>query len=240
MLASESIKQFANAFQIAAAPQITKTYAGGQYAEQKSLILFTCKSTLFLLLLIALPIFVETESILGLWLKEPPPGAAVFLRLIICDALICTSANPMYYAIMATGNIKRYQLIGASINFGNFALCWILLNLGAPAYSVFCVLIAVSVLMLGIRLEFLRRMIDFSTRTYIWVVVIPGLSVVVASASLPLIALWYFEASLLRLLAITVLCLGCSVFAIYNVGLNSQERVFIRGLIMASIKRLRG
>ncbi len=240
MLASESIKQFANAFQIAAAPQITKTYSGGEFEEQKTLILFACKSTLFLMLLVALPIFMETEAILGLWLKDPPVDSALFLRLIICDALICSSANPMYYAIMATGNIKGYQLMGAIINMCNFSCCWMILSLGAPAYSVFCVLIVVSVLMLVLRLEFLRRMISFSAGEYVRAVVIPGVRVVVASASLPLIALWYLAAGLPRLLAVGLLGLCCTVSAIYLLGLNVGERTFVREKVIAGFARLRG
>lgn len=239
LLASESIKQFANAFQVAAAPQITKTYSSGEFEQQKSLVLFACKSTFFLLFLVAFPIFLEAETVLGLWLREPPPDAALFLRLILCDALICTSANPMYYAIMATGDIKKYQLFGATINLLNFALCWILLKGGAPAYSVFCVLIIVSMLMLALRLGFLRRKIAFSSREYFHAVVVPGVRVLVVSALVPVGVVLHLSQGLPRFIVVSLLSLGCALAAIYALGLRAEERAFVRGRFLDGLARLR-
>lgn len=239
MLASDSIKQFASAFQVASAPQITKTFSAGELDEQSRLILFACKSTLFLLLMLALPVVFEAEGVLEIWLRTPPPDSALFLRLILLDALICTSANPMYYAIMATGEIRRYQLSSALINLGNFVLSWGLLANGFPAYTVFCVLMFISILMLCLRLWFLRQKISFSIMGYIRKVIFPGVRVIVVGAILPILAVMTLDAGLLRLLLTCVASFVGTALAIYLLGLDAQERVFVRGWIAGRVQRLR-
>ena len=52
--------------------------------------------------------------------KKPTIETSLFLKLILIDAMICTSATPMYHAIMATGNIRNYQLIASAVVFGTF------------------------------------------------------------------------------------------------------------------------
>ena len=72
MVASNSIQEFVNNFQVASAPQITKTYSAGEIEEEKLLILSSCKISFFLLLLLVLPVFLETDFLLKIWLKNPP------------------------------------------------------------------------------------------------------------------------------------------------------------------------
>ena len=240
MLASDSIRQFASAFQVASAPQITKTFSAGEFSEQSRLILFACKSTLFLLLLLSFPVIFEADSVLKMWLRTPPPDSPLFLRLILFDALICTSANPMYYAIMATGEIRRYQVSSALINLGNFGVSWTLLSLGLPAYTVFCVLIFVSILMLCLRLWFLRRKVGFSVREYVSKVIVPGAQVIVVGAILPTLVLMSFAEGFLRLTLTCIASFFGTAFAIYMLGLDAQERAFLRLRLRAQVRRLRG
>lgn len=239
MLASDTIKQFANAFQVASAPQITKTYASGERDQQRTLVLFACKSTFFLLFLLALPVFMEADRLLRVWLGEPPPDAALFLRLILCDALICTSANPMYYAIMAAGNIGKYQLIGGMINLTNFGVSWILLKNGLPAYSVFCVLIGISFMMLCLRLWFLKRRIEFSVRQYVSKVMIPGVRVLSASIVVPTLLVTNMEDSSIRLALVFIACFLGALLAIYFFGLDQRERSFLRSRIKDRLMKAR-
>ncbi len=63
---------FVSNFQMALNPQITKSYAVGDLHRMHSLIFASSKYSFFLLLFIALPIMIETRTILTLWLKIVP------------------------------------------------------------------------------------------------------------------------------------------------------------------------
>lgn len=239
MIASGSIQEFVNSFQIASAPQITKTYSSGEIEQEKVLILSACKITFFLLFLLAFPVFLETDLLLKLWLNAPPAETSLFLKLILVDAMICTSANPMYHAIMATGDIKKYQMIASSFVLGTFLAFWILLELGFPDYSVFCLSILCSLILLGLRLEFLSRMIDFSTAKYFRVVVLPGFKVVLISIIIPIIILLNFDEGLLRLFLVCVGAFSSTIFSVYFLGLNVEERTFLNRKLESVLKRIR-
>ncbi|MBK6959462.1 MAG: hypothetical protein IPH22_15270 [Nitrosomonas sp.] len=237
MVASSSIQEFVRNYQIASAPQITKTYSAGDIEEEKLLILSSCKISFFLLLLLVLPVFLETDFLLRIWLKSPPAETALFLKLILIDAMVCTSATPMYHAIMATGNIKNYQLIASSVVFGTFVVFWILLELGAPPYSVFCLAILSSLVLLQLRLKFLYGMINFSILRYFQVVVLPGLKVVLLSAIVPVIIFLNFEEGFLRFFLVSGGGFCGTIIFIFFLGLNNDERTFLIKKLMSVLKR---
>ncbi|MBX3616251.1 oligosaccharide flippase family protein [Nitrosomonas sp.] len=237
MVASNSIQEFVNNFQVASAPQITKTYSAGEIEEEKLLILSSCKISFFLLLLLVLPVFLETDFLLKIWLKNPPAETSLFLKLILIDAMICTSATPMYHAIMATGNIRNYQLIASAVVFGTFLTFWILLELDFPSYSVFCLAIISSLVLLQLRLRFLYGMINFSTLRYFQVVVLPGLKVALLSAILPLILFINLEEGFLRLFLVSAAGFCGAVIFIFYWGLNHNERAFLINKLKVILKR---
>lgn len=238
MIASSSIQEFVNSFQVASAPQITKTYSSGEIEQEKQLILSTCKISFFLLFLLAYPVFLETEFLLKIWLKIPPLDASQFLKLILIDAMLCTSASPMYHAIMATGNIKKYQMIASFVVFGTFAVFWIFLELGFPAYTIFYLSILSTLILLFLRLQFLNRMINFSASKYLYFVALPGFKVVFASTIFPVLIFLNLEEGFLRFLLVSVTVFSSTIFSIYVFGLDMEERAFLNRKLKKVLKKL--
>ena len=228
MQVSGSILGFVGSFQVASAPQITKTYSAGQIEEEKKLISFACKVTFFLMLVIALPVFLETDIVLGVWLKNPPESASLFLKLVLIDTLVCTSANPMFHAIMATGNIKKYQIVSSCIVMGSFAASWLLLHAGSPASVVFLVAIVVSMILLQNRVQFLSNEIGYSFSTYLKFVALPGVKVMLAGAVLPVVLHLSIDDGLPRLGAVVVSSALCIAGAAFLFGMNQEEALFVR------------
>ncbi len=64
-----ALKQFVNNFTTAVNPQITKSYAQGDLAYMHKLVCRSAKFSAFLMLFFAIPILLETQSILTIWLK---------------------------------------------------------------------------------------------------------------------------------------------------------------------------
>ena len=77
------ILQFVNNFQTAVNPQIVKLYAAGNKTEMIKLMINNSKFAAFLLLFIAIPVFIELEFVLKIWLGEYPDYTPIFLRIII-------------------------------------------------------------------------------------------------------------------------------------------------------------
>jgi len=90
-------------FYMAVKPQITKTYASGNNIYFIKLVFQSSKFSFFLLLLLTMPLIIETHFILDLWLMEIPPYVILFTRLMIIGLLIETINNQLISALQASG-----------------------------------------------------------------------------------------------------------------------------------------
>lgn len=105
------VMSFVNNFTTAINPQITKSYASGDREYLFQLIHRGSKYSFFLVLFFALPILLETETILTLWLGLVPVYTSQFVRLSLLVALLSVISNTLVTSMLATGNIKKYQIV---------------------------------------------------------------------------------------------------------------------------------
>ena len=110
-------------------PQITKSYAQEDNEYMMKLIFLGSRFSFFLLLFLSLPLFFSTHFILELWLKQVPDYSVIFVQLVMILTLHESLANPLITAMLATGNIKKYQIIAGGLNSLNFPVMAFRLNL---------------------------------------------------------------------------------------------------------------
>ena len=111
----------------------------GELSQMHNLMFRSARFSFLLLYFLTLPIFVNTDYILTLWLKVFPQETVIFTRLMLCISLIYTIANPCVIANQATGKVKVYQAVVGGILLLILPISYVALKLGAPAYSVFIV-----------------------------------------------------------------------------------------------------
>ena len=105
-----AVSQFASNFMVALTPQITKSYAAGELAEMHKLIFRGAKFSYFLTLFFLIPICIETEYILKLWLINVPDNTVSFVRWTLYITALNMFSGTLIPALHATGNIKRYMI----------------------------------------------------------------------------------------------------------------------------------
>lgn len=150
---NNAINTFVTNFMTAMNPQITKSYAAGDYDYMKTLMVRGAKYAAILYWLIALTIFIEADEILSIWLVEVPDYAPIFLRLTIIYSIFKSLAIPIYTGMLATGKIRNYQLIMGALNIMAFVLCYIFFISGSgPEYGYISTII-VAVVQLFVRLK---------------------------------------------------------------------------------------
>ena len=110
-------------------PPIIKSYAGGQIEFMHQLIYKGAKYSYFLLFTLSLPILLETEVILRLWLKTVPDFTVVFTRLVIANILIESLSKPLMTSAQATGKIKLYQGVVGGLLVINLPVSFLILKL---------------------------------------------------------------------------------------------------------------
>ena len=230
------VQQFVGNFQMALNPQITKTYAAGELQKMHSLMFRSARFSFMLLFLLSLPIILETNYILALWLGIVPENTVIFARIIIAISLIYTIANPCVIANQATGKVKVYQAVVGGLLLLILPISYIVLKMGAPAYSVFIVHFCVESVAQFARMYMLRNMIDLPLWSYVKNIYLPIMGVVLLSIVLPLLVYSNMQEGFIRLLAVGMTCVISVAMTSLFIGMTRNERTF---LIAKSLKVLK-
>ena len=234
-----AVQQFVGGFQTALNPQITKNYASNNLPQMHSLMFRSARFSFLLLFFLSLPVLMETNFILTLWLKTVPDDAVIFTQIMICISLIYTTANPCIIANQATGKVKIYQMVVGGILLLILPISYVVLKLGAPAYSVFIVHFCIESLAQFSRMYMLRKLIHLPLWQYMKNIYIPIVSTVAIAIILPLVVRMQVAEGWLRFLAVGFTCVLSVGASSYFIGFTKQERVFFldKSLRLLRIKR---
>ena len=173
-------------FFMAAKPQIIKSYAAGEIKEMQKLLFQSTRLTYYLLLVIAVPIFIETDTLLDIWLKDVPDYTADFTRLILINGLIDTFSNPLASAIQATGRNKWYQICMGTTLLAILPVSYFCCKyLQLSVYWMFYVSIAFSLAAQFVRGYFVKKQAGLDMRLFNREVVLTVLIVTAVSIIAP-------------------------------------------------------
>lgn len=231
-----AITQLVNNFTIALNPQITKSYASGNIEYYYKLVSIGAKYSFFIMLLVAIPIVLEADTILSLWLINVPKEAVAFVQLVVLNVLASAMASPMITAVLATGKIKRYQILVTSFSCLVFPLSWLSFKLGAPAYTTYVIWIIINVFLIFVRLESLKRLAEFPVKKFILNILFRIVIVFAMSTLLPLIILKIMEPSFLRLICTTLVSFMWTVLLVFVIGMESPERGYVRSKFLKLVR----
>jgi len=225
-------QSFVGNFTMAFNPQITKSYASGDYAYCYSLVNKGGKFSWYLLLLFAVPVCVEAKTLLSLWLVEVPPMAPLFLQFSMLEAIAIISSQNLLKLIQTTGKLKNYTIKASVFSAVVFPLVWIAYKLGTPVWVSYPIFIVIYSLLIIWRFNALKRISSYNPHTYVVDVLKPCIFVTIISFILPCIIAYLWPSSILRfciLVPISVVYVGVIE---YFIGLNSSEQIFIKDKII--------
>lgn len=230
------VMQFVSNFQMASNPQITKSYAVGDYEDMNQLIMRSSKISFLLMFILSLPLIIEAESVLKIWLQIIPEYGVVFVRLILIATLFDLLSGTLVYGALATGNIKKYQLSISSILIFEILLAVAAYKTGFPPQVVFYIEMALYTLALIVRLYLLNKMIRLSIRKFISEVLVPELLVAIVSTTISLIIYNSIPTSNLASFIVILITLLITTFTAFMLGLTTRERGWIINTVKTKLK----
>lgn len=218
---------FVNNFTTAVNPQITKSCAAGNYEYMHFLIFRSAKFSYFLIMFFAIPILCETNFLLNIWLDNIVPEHTVtFVKLALVTSMIHVLSNSMITAILATGNIKKYQIVVGGIGLLVLPIAWGFFHWGFPPETAYVVMLFVFICQFLCRLCFMRTMIGMSIKRYVKEVLLRILFVSLFAMSFPMALCVCLEDGWFRFLSVGIVSVISSGVSIYVVGLGRSERDF--------------
>lgn len=222
------VKQFTSNFGTAFSPQLTKSYAEGDLRRFHKLIITSSKINAFLFLMLMIPICLEVESILKLWLVEVPEYTAAFVRYTLISSFFVCIGDPLYSANNSTGNIKKYQIVTTFLTLLNFPLSYIFFKLDYGVESTYIIYIIVCVIVDIVAPFVTQSNIGLSAGVYIKNVLV----CVMCVSLLSFLPSWLFviiqEESIFRLIGTSIISVLFTSICVYFVGLNHDEKALVK------------
>lgn len=227
MQVSNAVSGFSNNFMTAINPQITKSYAADDKQYMMTLIYQGARLSFYMLLFLSLPIIINAHYILTIWLRIVPEHSVAFVRLVLIFIMSESFSNPLITAMLATGNIRNYQIIVGGLQMLNLPISYLLLRIGYIPESVLIVAIIISQFCLVARLIMLRNMIGLSIKRYLSKVYFNVVIVTLLSVITPSMIFLSLNESLVNFIFITAVSLISTSISIFHVGCTKKERLFV-------------
>ncbi len=219
-----AVNQFVNNFTMAINPQIVKSYAVGNKEDSFRLVCRGAKFSFFLMYVISLPIMLEVDQILKIWLKTPPEGSSAFVVWTILASMTTVLGCTLLPLINATGDIKKYQIMMAVFGFSPFPLTWIAYKFGAPAIWAYPIFFVVYYILIYVRLWLVHDKTGIPYAMYFKEVVFRTHITGALALILPLAVVKLIEPSIARLfITCGVSVVSCGV-VMMTIGLTPGER----------------
>jgi len=177
-----------------------------------------------------MPILLNTEYILLLWLNEVPEYTTLFVQLALIGVLIESLSGTLMTGAQATGKIKWYQIVIGTLIFLNLPISYIALKLGFNASITFIISIIISMLSLIFRLFFLKRTLNFDVIEYFNQVI----KKVILVSILMYICYYFYkdylviDNNLINMINSTLIIIFILLMIIYFLVMNVNEKYFIK------------
>jgi O-antigen/teichoic acid export membrane protein len=220
-------------------PQIIKSYAQGDYTYMKSLVQKGARYAFYMVFVFSLPIIIETDFILKLWLKTVPEHAVLFVRLILIYSMMEALSYTLGSVFMATGKIKKYQIIVGTIQLLNLPLSYALLKIGLFPEITILVSICLAIISMFVRLWLIKNMLQIPMGSFLKKVMLNIVIVSLFSAFIPVMLHFFITLGRQQSILVIGTSLLCAVLSIYLVGCSNYERQFINSKLKQFILKKR-
>ena len=224
---SSALGGFANNIVAAFNPQIIKSYASGNLEYMRSLVQKASRFSFYMLLILSIPVMIETPYVLDLFFKNVPEHTTLFVRLLLIFILSESVSAPLITSILATGHIRNYQIVVGGLQLLNLPVSYLFLRWGFFPEVTVAIAICCSFFCFLARIFMLRKPIGLSAWAFFRQTLIRVWCVAAIAFLLPL-PITYLSEGFIRLVCTCIVSVICTLCTIYVMGCDTQERAFIK------------
>lgn len=213
-------------------PQVVQSYAKGEYERTMNLTFSVSKLSCCFLYLCALPIVLEIDFILNIWLGDSYPNHTdTFVIIIILISFVNNLNGAVSGVIHASGKMMKYQLVTSIIATMCIPTAYIGLKYGMqPEFALFMVFAWTSLAQFA-SLYILKSIVPYSIKSYLSKVLAPLLIMILITIAPPLLVHSYMNPGILRLIMVVVISIVIVGLGVYFIVLNKREQDLIKGFL---------
>lgn len=234
---SAAVTNLSSNFQTAFNPQITKSYAEGNYDYLRNLVFSTSKISYCLLFVVMLPIAFNIDFILDFWLDKVPDLSNIFCILFMVNAIINALSAPLNFSVMASGNIKWFQIVTAVVYLSDLVILYFLFSMGLPPATALWVKVGIMVVILFVRLYYAHLEIDcIDFGSYVKQVIIPLAMMSLGSIVIAVLLHPFFTDLTMRVMLTSAIILA-NLILMWFVALNNDQRKSLISIVQKRRKK---
>ena len=231
------MEQFVTGFITASVPQLVKYYGAGDMERFKKLIFNVSQYTLFLFAIFAVPILLEIDFVLKLWLGEVPEFTSAFIKITLIVYLIKYSNIMVDHGLNATGNVKQLSLIVSPIYLIKVPIVFAVGYLGGSPTDVYFVGLIPQFLGMAATLYLLYKYTQFPAWEYFFKIFLKNFALIIVAMIPPYILQTQMICGTTRFLSVSVLSVISTLTVLYTLGLNKEVKAMINNKAVSLLKK---
>ena len=139
-------------FMQAFSPVLFKAWGAGERRRVVSVAAWTTFASFLIAAVPSAVVFAFAPEFVRVWLGEAaPPQVAAFVRCSVVNLVFDAASNPLTTTILASGRVALYHSVACSLSVLGFAVAWLLLASGFPAWTSMAAVAATNGLALAYR-----------------------------------------------------------------------------------------
>lgn len=234
MQATELSTALMGAFQ----PAITSMEGRGDRKKVLSTVLQVCKFGTLLVLLFVIPLILEMDNVLKLWLKNPPEYSGALCRWMLVMLVIDRITSGQMLAVNAYGKIALYELIQGTLLFLALPISWLLFKLQfGPVALGYALVFSMALYCIG-RLVFCKKLLKMNIFAWVRGVAMPIVVIIGISALAGFSIVHWAYAGFSRLCLTAAVTGVCTMSLAWVLLLNGSEKEFVRESMKKLITRI--
>lgn len=237
---ANALEHFTGSVTTAFTPQLMQSFSAAETDRTKGLVLTMTRINFALQLVLCLPLIVELNYVLHLWLgADIPAYTASFAVYILIINAINSIHTPLTKVVQATGRIRSYMTISSILVATSLPLAYVLLKSGYPADSIYLGMVILTVINLFVCLFITTRVFpDLNLREYFIKVIIPCILCTAIGIIAVKTPLWCLSESFWRLVLTCLMSIVSVGLSAYFLLLNKSERAFLLRSISSFLHKI--
>lgn len=232
-----ALQMFSGNIYTAVRPPMIKSFAEGEMSHVMSLFYKSSKLTFYLLYVIMLPLMLEMNYVITIWLGEATPQMVHFSNLTLIYTILLSLSNPISIIAQAANKVKIYHGIVDSFTLSSLILIYCAFKVGYDAIWAFIIIVVIFAIAHVIRLIILRKIIDVSLVEYLKYIILPILLVICMSLLPMSIIKGLMQEGVLRLFVVIISSTIVSLTSIWFIGLSKSEKSYVKDIIHKAYER---
>ena len=221
-------------------PAITNARGAEDRPRMISLVHQTCKFGALLILPFALPLALEINEVMVLWLKNPPAQSGVLCIWMMAILVLENMTTGHWVVVAANGKIAWYQFIVGALFILTLPLAWLMMRFGLGLYSVGYALFTTLSIVVVVRIVAVKILLDISPRYWMLRILFPVVVLCAVALIVGSVPRFFMDASFVRVCVTALLVELVLMPLAWTAVFDANEREFLKLKFYAVQSKLKG